>query len=254
MNDPLRHRPPERTLRWVTESVGAGSRISSVRRLTEGGRHANHSLTVIDRRGSAHRLVLRRWARPERIVEDPDFTAEREATVLELLSDSPVPAPRLVAADPDGAVCDVPALLITRLPGRPPTLPRNMDSFLAQVLSAIHAVSEFAREQIPYYRNYHDLRSATRSISRSWPSGARRTAWSPRQKAPASCGRRCSAVPTPTTRSGSSRTPSTDCTPRRTASSYASTSRRDTRRRSAGREGALTAICISSEPARNCSP
>src|SRR5215204_2373056 len=105
-----------------------------------------------------------RPARPEWIVEDPDFTAEREATVLELLSDSPVPAPRLLAADPDGAVCDVPTLLITRLPGRPPALPRNMDSFLAQlaqVLSDIHAVSESAREQIPSYRNYHDLRSAT---------------------------------------------------------------------------------------------
>ena len=164
MNDPLRHRPPERTLRWVTESVGAGSRISSLRRLTGGGWHANHSLTVIDRRGSAHRLVLRRWARPEWMAEDPDFTAERESTVLELLSDSPVPAPRLVAADPDGAVCDVPTLLITRLPGHPPTLPRNMDIFLArlaQVLSAIHAVSKSAREQIPCYRNYHDLRSVT---------------------------------------------------------------------------------------------
>src|SRR5215204_2373054 len=34
MNDPLRHRPPERTLRWVTESVDAGSRSSSLRRLS----------------------------------------------------------------------------------------------------------------------------------------------------------------------------------------------------------------------------
>jgi aminoglycoside phosphotransferase (APT) family kinase protein len=164
MNQSLRHRPPEQTLRWVTASVGAGSRISSLRRLPGGGWHANHSLTVIDQHGSAHRLVLRRWVRPEWIVEDPDFTAEREATVLELLSDSPVPAPHLVSADPDGALCDVPTLLITRLPGRPPTLLRNMDAFLAQlaqVLLAIHAVNESAREQIPSYRNYHDLRSAT---------------------------------------------------------------------------------------------
>jgi hypothetical protein len=32
---------------------------------------ANHALTVVDRAGEAHRLVLRRWARPEWIVEDP---------------------------------------------------------------------------------------------------------------------------------------------------------------------------------------
>ncbi len=118
MNDPLRRRPPEQTLRRVTESVGPGRRITALRRLPEGGWHANHALTVADRCGNMQRLVLRRWARPEWVFEDPDFTAQRAAVVLELLSDSSVPAPQLVAADPDGAVCDVPTLLITRLPGR----------------------------------------------------------------------------------------------------------------------------------------
>src|SRR6266498_2936283 len=113
MDDPLRRRPPEQTLRWVTESIGPGSRVASLRRLTEGGWHANHALTVIDRSGRAHRLVLRRWARLGWEQEDRDFTAEREAAVLELLAESPVPAPRIVAADPEGAVCDVPTLLTT---------------------------------------------------------------------------------------------------------------------------------------------
>jgi aminoglycoside phosphotransferase (APT) family kinase protein len=163
LSDPRRRRPPERTLRWVIESLGAGSRISALRRLTEGGWHANHALTVIDGSGRARRLVLRRWARPEWIAEDPDFTATREAAVLELLADSPVPAPRLVAADPDGAVCDVPTLLVTRLPGRSPGLPADMDGFLlqlAQALSALHAAGEPARGRIPGYRTYHDLRTA----------------------------------------------------------------------------------------------
>jgi len=163
MNDPLRRRPPERTLRWVADALGAGSRITALRRLTEGGWHANHALTVVDRRGGARRLVLRRWARPEWVLEDPDFTAQREVAVLELLADTPVPAPQLVAADPDGVACDVPTLLITRLPGRPPGLPRDMDAFLlglAQALPAIHAVSDRARGSIPAYRRYHDLRSA----------------------------------------------------------------------------------------------
>jgi hypothetical protein len=95
MTDPLRRRPPERTLRWASESIGRGSRIASLRRLTEGGWHANHALIVIDRRGRAHRLVLRRWARPGWAADDPDFTAAREAAVLDLLADSPAAAPRL---------------------------------------------------------------------------------------------------------------------------------------------------------------
>ena len=159
MSAELRRRPPERTLRWVTDSIGAGSRIASMRRLTEGGWHANHALTVVDRHGQPHRLVLRRWARPEWELEDPDFTAEREARVLELLSACSLPTPAVVAADPQAAACDVPTLLLGRLPGRPPGLPRDMGSFLsglAQALREIHAVSGPAAESVPPYRRYYD--------------------------------------------------------------------------------------------------
>ena len=83
---------------------------------------ANHAVDVADAAGAVHRLVLRRWARPGWADEDPDFTAAREAAILEPLAPTPVPAPALVAADPDAAVCDVPALLLARLPGAPPDL------------------------------------------------------------------------------------------------------------------------------------
>lgn len=158
-SDPCRRRPPQRTLQWVTDAIGQGSEIVSVRRLTTGCWHANHAVAVVDRHGLEHRLVLRRWARPGWEVDDPDFTARREAAVLELLARSSVPAPLLVAADPDGAACDVPALLITRLPGGPPGLPPVMDAFLSQLavaLAAIHALDGAAIRGIPGYRRYFD--------------------------------------------------------------------------------------------------
>jgi aminoglycoside phosphotransferase (APT) family kinase protein len=130
-----------------------------VRRLTTGCWHANHAVRVIDRRGGTHRLVLRRWARPGWEADDPDFTPEREVAVLELLAGSAVPAPRLVAADPDGATCDSPALLLTRLPGRPPGLPADMEAFLEQLagsLAAIHALRADATDGIPAYRRYFE--------------------------------------------------------------------------------------------------
>ncbi len=129
-----------------------------------GGWHVNHAVTVIDCHANAHRLVLRRWARPEWAVEDPDLTAGRERAVLELLATSTVPAPLLVAADADAVVCDVPALLISRLPGRPPGLPADMGSFLAQLAAAlrpIHAIDGHARQPVPGYRTYHDLSAAS---------------------------------------------------------------------------------------------
>jgi aminoglycoside phosphotransferase (APT) family kinase protein len=157
----IRSRPPEHTLRWASEAVGAGSRVTRVRRLVPGGWHANHALTIVDRQGKAHRLVLRRWARPEWEVDDPDFTPAREIAVLERLAGAPIPVPQVVAADPDGAICDVPALLLTRLPGRPPGLPHDMDAFLAQLAEALPAIHAIDGTGIPAYRRYHDPRSAT---------------------------------------------------------------------------------------------
>jgi aminoglycoside phosphotransferase (APT) family kinase protein len=152
------------TLGWVTDTIGARSRIASIRPLQHGGWHANHAVDVVDRRGRTHRLVLREWSRPEWIVEDPDFTVEREVTILTLLAESAVPAPRVVAADPDGAVCDVPTMLITRLPGRPPRPPKDMRFFLTQladVLLPIHSIGGRAREAVPSFRTYVELRGLT---------------------------------------------------------------------------------------------
>ena len=101
--------------------MGPGSRIQVVRRLPLGGWHLNHALTVVDRHGWVHRLVLRRWARPGWDSDDPDYTAAREMTILELLHSTPVPAPVLIGADLVGDECEVPTLLLTRLPGHPPT-------------------------------------------------------------------------------------------------------------------------------------
>jgi aminoglycoside phosphotransferase (APT) family kinase protein len=138
----LRRRPPAAALRWAAAPFGPGSRVVAVRPLPSAWL-ANHAVDVADTAGATHRLVLRRWARPGWDDEDPDFNAAREAAVLELLAPTPVPAPPLVAADPDAAICDAPALLLGRLPGRPPTLrdPAPLVEGLAAALPPIHAVA-----------------------------------------------------------------------------------------------------------------
>jgi aminoglycoside phosphotransferase (APT) family kinase protein len=169
--------PPPQALHWVTSQFGAGSRVARLRPIPQGGWHANHALVVVDRLGRRHRLVLRRWARPDWDVDDPDFTVQRELTILTLLADATVPAPQVVAADPDGAACDAPALLLARLPGRPPApaRPRDLRGFLtqlAQALPPIHAVNGRAQQFVPAYRTYQDLRRqplpAWLGRSRAW--------------------------------------------------------------------------------------
>jgi aminoglycoside phosphotransferase (APT) family kinase protein len=165
---------PAPTVRWVAEAIGPGSRVTSARRLRPGGWHVNHAIDVTDGRGCVHRLVLRRWARPGWELDDPDYTAERELRVLGLLGATPVPAPATVAADPAGVHCDVPTLLLTRLPGHPPTpADRGGDSFcreLAAVLAGIHDVDGATARQLPPYHLYYDRAEA--KPARWMPHGA----------------------------------------------------------------------------------
>jgi aminoglycoside phosphotransferase (APT) family kinase protein len=148
------------TLRWITSAIGPGSRVIRLRPIDEGVWHVNHALVVLDRQGRRHRLVLRRWARPGWEADDPDFTVQREVAVLGLLAEVPVPTPVVVAADPVGARCDAPALLLERLPGRSPRPaadPRGQLRQLAEALPPIHLRDAQVRAAVPAYRTYQDL-------------------------------------------------------------------------------------------------
>ena len=103
-----------------------------------------------------HRVVLRRFVREDWLAEEPDL-AIREAAALELLAGSPVVAPRLVAVDPTGQEAGVPAVLMTRLPGRIEWNPKDMKPFLrrlAEPLPVIHAMPIPRNSPIPAYQPY----------------------------------------------------------------------------------------------------
>jgi Ser/Thr protein kinase RdoA (MazF antagonist) len=144
--------PPETVLGWVRDVVGG--RITSIRSMGVG----STTLHAIDAGADpVRRLVVRRFHDLERLRLDPWYLPANEAAVLELLDDTEVPAPRLLAADPYGRICDVPALLTTRMPGRTSARPWDMNAFLttiAQALARVHEVSPDA--DLPMYAPYHD--------------------------------------------------------------------------------------------------
>jgi aminoglycoside phosphotransferase (APT) family kinase protein len=158
----------------VTDAVGPGSRLLAARRLRPGSWHVNHAVDVAGGDGRVRRLVLRRWARPGWEADDPDYTVDREVRVLALLTDTPVPVPEVVAADPDGSRCGVPAILATRLPGHAPRRAEaSAEGFcrqLAQTLALIHAVGDRARAVVVPYRLYYDR---ARAEPARWMSGSR---------------------------------------------------------------------------------
>jgi aminoglycoside phosphotransferase (APT) family kinase protein len=154
---------PEQATRWVAQALGPGSLIVSAHRLPLGGWHVNHALQVLAVGGATRHVVLRRWARAGWELEDPDYTVEREARVLALLRRTGVAAPEVLAADPAGERCDVPALLLSRLDGHPPghrdAERKGFCRELAEVLAMIHA-NRGAEGAVPLYRLYFDREQA----------------------------------------------------------------------------------------------
>jgi aminoglycoside phosphotransferase (APT) family kinase protein len=113
VDQPRRSPPPPAALEWVARAVGG--RVVAVRRLPGATSSVLHELVV---EPTGRRLVLRRYAHPAWRPEGGELVT-REATALDAARSSPVPAPALVTADPTGDDAGVPALVMTRLGGRP---------------------------------------------------------------------------------------------------------------------------------------
>jgi Ser/Thr protein kinase RdoA (MazF antagonist) len=110
------------------------------------------AIDVVGGEGRLHRLVLKLYRTDP---HEPD-SPTREAHVLELLRTSDLEVPRVVAVDPDGVECEMPALLMTRLPGRPRIWPRQVERWvndLAASAARIHA-TEIPPAWLPAYARW----------------------------------------------------------------------------------------------------
>jgi aminoglycoside phosphotransferase (APT) family kinase protein len=165
----LRGPVPPGALRWAAAAVGAGARVREVRALEGGASAAVHVVSVEDASGRVHGLVLRRFVRADWLAREPGL-ARREATALELVAHGGPPTPRLVAVDPEGREAGVPAVLMTRLPGRIEWHPAALDAFLrrlAELLPAIHATPVPSGASLPAYEPYElELRRPPRWAAR----------------------------------------------------------------------------------------
>ena len=135
----LRSRPPGQALAWAAARLGGP--VIAARALRGGMSSAVHVLTVEHADNQRRQAVLRRYVRPELNAEDPGIAA-REARALGVAEAAAVPTPLLLAADPSGAEAGVPAVLMSRLPGRVewwPSDPARWLAGLAGLLPRIHA-------------------------------------------------------------------------------------------------------------------
>jgi aminoglycoside phosphotransferase (APT) family kinase protein len=143
-------------LQWAASIFGPGARVRSSRSLAGGTASAIHALTIDTPPGQVHRVVLRRYVRPDLLESEP-YLAEREATALRFVGGSSLPTPLLLATDLDARYADAPALLMTRVPGHIEWQPRHLEMYLARLaepLPQIHALPLPNDSPIPLYDPY----------------------------------------------------------------------------------------------------
>jgi aminoglycoside phosphotransferase (APT) family kinase protein len=159
------------TLAWVSRHLEVGEQIVGIEALHGGITAEVRRLTMGSPNGSTRDLVLRSFVDPFHAGHAEDWL-NREAGALNLLRGTGVPAPGLVAVDPNAAQCEYPSLLMTHLAGRTVLDDEGLETrvpLLARQLVAIHALRPAERP-----RAYVALTTADTVVT---PKGADAAAW-----------------------------------------------------------------------------
>jgi len=155
--DDVRRFPSRAQLEWVERTVGGGARVTGGRRMFGGISSSVHRLSLRTPAGRSTSVVLKRFVDPD--VGDTAAIVRNEASALEGVESSRVPAPRLLGTCPDGTETDgVASLLMTRALGRVWLNPPDFDPWIRQlaiVLPILHAGSAAVRVREP--REARDL-------------------------------------------------------------------------------------------------
>lgn len=142
--------PPPQTIEWVQHELGI--EVMQVEELVGGLSSAVHRLRL----ANETTVVLRRYTLADWLEREPHIPSD-EARNLAMLGelDLGVATPTLVAVDVDATHCDVPAVVMSHVPGRPcidPVDPVAWASDLAACLAGIHEQAPV--EGLPEYRRW----------------------------------------------------------------------------------------------------
>lgn len=142
---------PERAKAWVLSCVPGATAVTADLRLA-GGLSADTRLITVARDGEPPlELVLKRFLDVER-----GICVRWEAAALAALRDAALPyrTAEVIGRDEPGVACDVPALLMTRLPGRIALEVRGSAArvvALGEALAALHLARPPCPVEIPDY-------------------------------------------------------------------------------------------------------
>ena len=148
-------------LQWAAQAIAPGAVVRDVRRLAGATSSTLYALDV-ESNGHSLPLVLRVYDNTVWLEQEPDIPT-REAAVLRKVTEAGLSVPALVACDPTGADAGgIPALLMTRLPGRTWLTPDDLDSWLHELAAALLPVHAVSADGLPWrYKTYVNLSGLT---------------------------------------------------------------------------------------------
>ena len=166
---------PERAQQWVLGAVPGAVRLASAQRLYGGISAQTHLLEVARLDGlPSLQLVLKRYTSTRPTPQPP---AAVEAATLAALSRVALPfaVPQLVAHDPLGNACDLPALLMTRARGK---IALELTHWERRVSALGRALASFHAAQVPCPASLNDYDVGLQRRSKTVPVGVESPDWS----------------------------------------------------------------------------
>jgi aminoglycoside phosphotransferase (APT) family kinase protein len=166
---------PARAQQWVLSAVPGAVRVASAQRLYGGISAQTHLLEVARLDGlPSLQLVLKRYTSTRPAPQPP---AAVEAATLVALSGVTLPfsVPRLIAHDPVGRVCDLPALLMTRARGK---IALELTHWERRVSALGHGLASFHAAQVPCPASLTDYDVGLQRRKKAVPAGIEAPDWS----------------------------------------------------------------------------
>jgi aminoglycoside phosphotransferase (APT) family kinase protein len=166
---------PDRAHQWVLASVPGAARVTSAQRLYGGISAQTHLLELARADGaSLLQVVLKRHTSTRPAPQPP---AAVEAATLTALSSVALPfaVPRLIAHDALGSVCDLPALLMTRAPGK---IALELTNWEERVRALGRALAGFHAAQVPCPPSLSDYDVGLQRRTKPVPPGIEAPDWS----------------------------------------------------------------------------
>lgn len=136
--------PAREGLTLLADSISAGSRPVRTKRLGGGLGSSTHAVDLETRSGSVLKLVLKRFA-----TKESRSWCLLEWERLQFAQTLDVVSPEPVAVDADGSWFGSPALVMSRLEGRPHLSPTELDPWLEDIASALIAIQSAPTRPVP---------------------------------------------------------------------------------------------------------